>query len=347
MTWAAVAVAAGTAISAGTQAGMGASAKSSSNAAAKRAAEMQQHYMENAMRASDTGTGRAMRQLKPYSEAGTQALPYYQQAAQAPAYGVDQFNRENGTNLSMSGMLDSYGPGDYQAEWGQDPRQYLQQGNFQASPDYAWRKQQGMEGIQQSAAGRGSLLSGATLKALNNYNSNLASAEFGNWFNRDMQNRQLGLGNFWQANQGNRQDRNMQLDALNSGAARNQMRTNNLGQLVGIGQQAAGQRAQYAYGNGRTLADLLSGGGDTQAGLAMQQGMNNAQGAANMNNAIQGGLSNALLMYGMYGGKNGGGDGSSGGMNNNALSSAMGTGGSTDGWANGSNMFASLRKKGD
>jgi hypothetical protein len=56
--------------------------------------------------------------------------------------------------------------------------------NFQASPDYAFRKSQGMLGIERSASARGGAFSGNALKALADYNSNLASGEFSNWWNR-------------------------------------------------------------------------------------------------------------------------------------------------------------------
>jgi hypothetical protein len=56
--------------------------------------------------------------------------------------------------------------------------------NFKASPDYNFRQTQGLQGIQRSAAARGGAFSGNALKALADYNSNLASSEFGNWWNR-------------------------------------------------------------------------------------------------------------------------------------------------------------------
>ncbi len=59
-----------------------------------------------------------------------------------------------------------------------DPSAYMN------DPSYQWRKQQGMDGIQASASAMGGLLSGATLKALNEHNSNLASTEYNNTFNR-------------------------------------------------------------------------------------------------------------------------------------------------------------------
>lgn len=53
-----------------------------------------------------------------------------------------------------------------------------------ADPSYQFRLQQGMSGLENSAAARGGLLSGNTLKAISDYNQNAASQEYGNVWNR-------------------------------------------------------------------------------------------------------------------------------------------------------------------
>ena len=70
-------------------------------------------------------------------------------------------------------------------------QQYLDQSGlptgmavFEASPDYQFRRNEGMRGIENSFAARGGAASGNALRALSEYNSNLASGEFGNYFNR-------------------------------------------------------------------------------------------------------------------------------------------------------------------
>ncbi len=55
---------------------------------------------------------------------------------------------------------------------------------FFASPDYNFRRQEGQRDIGNSFAARGGAFSGNALKALAEYNSNLASGEYGNYFNR-------------------------------------------------------------------------------------------------------------------------------------------------------------------
>jgi hypothetical protein len=55
---------------------------------------------------------------------------------------------------------------------------------FFKSPDYTFRRDEGLKGIERTAAARGGAFSGNALKALNEFNSNLAAGEFGNYFNR-------------------------------------------------------------------------------------------------------------------------------------------------------------------
>lgn len=56
--------------------------------------------------------------------------------------------------------------------------------DYQADPGYAFRKAEGMKGIESGAAARGGLLSGAALKAIQKYGQDLASNEYGNAYNR-------------------------------------------------------------------------------------------------------------------------------------------------------------------
>lgn len=62
------------------------------------------------------------------------------------------------------------------AEFGMD--------KFTADPGYAFRMSEGMKALDRSAASRGGLLSGATLKGAQRYGQDLASQEYQNAFNR-------------------------------------------------------------------------------------------------------------------------------------------------------------------
>lgn len=56
--------------------------------------------------------------------------------------------------------------------------------DFEKDPSYLFRQDEGRKAIEGGAAGRGGLLSGATLKALSKYGQGLASEEYGNAYNR-------------------------------------------------------------------------------------------------------------------------------------------------------------------
>jgi hypothetical protein len=55
---------------------------------------------------------------------------------------------------------------------------------FRADPGYSFRMSEGMKGLERSAAARGGLLSGSTLKGVQRFGQDLASQEYTNAFNR-------------------------------------------------------------------------------------------------------------------------------------------------------------------
>lgn len=80
-------------------------------------------------------------------------------------------------------------------ETGRNALATLQDPNaFQQSPGYNFLQQQGMQGIERSAAARGGAASGNALKALAQFNTGLAQQDYGNWWNR-----QAGLAGVGQA----------------------------------------------------------------------------------------------------------------------------------------------------
>lgn len=96
--------------------------------------------------------------------------------------------------------------------------------DYQADPGYAFRLSEGMKGLERSAAARGGLLSGATLKGIQNYGQGLASQEYQNAFNR------------YQTNQGNQ--------------------FNRLAGIAGVGQTAAGNIGQAGQNYAGTAGNL-------------------------------------------------------------------------------------------
>ena len=102
-----------------------------------------------------------------------------------------------------------------------------------SDPSYQFRLQQGQDTIQSSAAAQGGLLSGATLKALQNYGQESASQEYGNAYNR------------FNADQTNRYNR--------------------LSNLVGIGQNAAAQVGNAGAQTAQAVANNTMAGANSIA----------------------------------------------------------------------------------
>ena len=79
--------------------------------------------------------------------------------------------------LGIGGTAGAPGYGKYaSAEFGMD--------KFKADPGYAFRMSEGMKGLERSAAARGLLSSGSTLKGITDYGQGMASQEYNNAFNR-------------------------------------------------------------------------------------------------------------------------------------------------------------------
>ena len=100
--------------------------------------------------------------------------------------------------------------------------------DFQQDPGYEFRQAEGMRGLNNSAAARGNLLSGAALKAASRYNQNFASNEFGSAYGR------------FKGNQDSQY--------------------NKLANLAGIGQVASTQNGQNALQFGQNVGNALMDG---------------------------------------------------------------------------------------
>lgn len=133
--------------------------------------------------------------------------------------------------------------------------------DFRADPGYQFRLREGMRGVENSAAARGGLLSGNTLKALANYNQQAASNEYMNSYNRfnndntTLFNRLAALANTGQTTANS-------LSTLGSNTAQN------VGQnLMTAGQARASGYAGQANAvngfidNGFKIAGMFMGGG--------------------------------------------------------------------------------------
>jgi hypothetical protein len=121
--------------------------------------------------------------------------------------------------------------------------------NFTAAPGYDWRRSEGERGLGSSFAARGGATSGNALKALSEFNQNMASNEYGNWWNQ-----QAGLAGVGQS-------------ATNAVGAMGQNSVNNISNILGgIGDARAsgylsqGASLNSALNNGLNAYMLYRGG---------------------------------------------------------------------------------------
>lgn len=123
------------------------------------------------------------------------------------------------------------------------------QNDFQKDPGYDFRIAEGQKALERSAAARGGLNSGATLKALARYGQDFASGEYNNAYNRF------------------NADRDRRFNRLSSLAGGGQTATNQVGQFAGqYGQQVSGN--QIGLGNAIGAAHI--GEANRQAELVGQ-----------------------------------------------------------------------------
>lgn len=132
---------------------------------------------------------------------------------------------------------------------------------FQQDPGYAFRQAEGMKALERSAAARGGLLSGGTLKGIQRFGQDLASQEYGNAFNRYQVERAARL-NPLQSLMGSGQSSANTL----TGAA------GQLGQGQAQSQLAAGQaRASGYVGSANALGGALGSIGQAAASYPLYQ----------------------------------------------------------------------------
>ena len=170
---------------------------------AKKAAKSQEKAADKAAQAQQQALAAQTALAKPYVEAGANALAQYQSMAPYQNFGMAQ---------------------------------------FQADPGYNFRMSEGVKALERSAAARGLLQSGGTLKGITQYGQNLASEEYSNAFGRYLTEREA--------------------------------RMNPYSYLTGIGQAAAAGQAANVGTTGAALADIAMQRGNIQA--AGQMGAANA-----------------------------------------------------------------------
>lgn len=212
------------------------------------------------------GSNAAGQASKQYVQALQAAEQYLKEGQQQGLQNYSPYLQTGQTaNLQLSDLL-----GNLSAPW---------TGSFTAptaaqaeqTPGYQFQLQQGENAIQNSAAGRGSLLTGRTMADLNNFAQGTAATNYQNVFNNAFTQYQSAYNSF-----------------LNN-------QNNTYAKLMGVNQQgleAAGGAANLYSGIGGDISKLMAGVGAAQAGGTIGQA--NAWSGA-LGGAF-GGLSNALTL---------------------------------------------------
>lgn len=224
--------------------GSSASGISGSNAAlsSNKQAKAYQNQMYQASRTDLTDAEkRAQGYIAPYADVGGSALNElaYGMGLQTPTAGYTSAN-------TQQGGLANYGQDQYQKDVGYTPM-VNSLADLQATPGYQFQLEQGLQGVNNSAAARGGLLSGANMKAINDYAQGQAST---------------GYQNAWDRAQ----------NAYSNAFNRNQQKFSNLQSMANNGQTAAGTQGSYANQLGANLSNLNMGNATSMNNLLTQQG---------------------------------------------------------------------------
>ena len=268
---------------ASTGAGLAGSAISASNAgkaadtqaaAANHAADLQYQASQDALNFQKQQYNTSQQQMAPWLQAG-------QGGVNALQYGLGTGGTANGTGVGQGSLMTPYS-GTFNAPTGLTE---------QNDPGYQARMKHGTHALQRSSAARGSLLTGGTAKALDQFGQDYASNEYGNVYNRALTDytTQYNAYNTNQANQYNRlaamsgvgQTTANQLANMGQ-AASNNVSSNLLNTAQNIGQQynnAGAATASGYVGAGNAWNQGLSGVGSNVSNLAMLSMLKNSGGS--------------------------------------------------------------------
>lgn len=206
---------------------------------AKKAARAQEQAARDAQASNERMLERQIGLQEPFRQAG---LTAQEQIMQLLGIGGDASAEGYGSLAKPFGMSD-----------------------FEQDPGYAFRQSEGMKALERSAAARGQLLSGATLKGIQRFGQESASQEYGNAFNRYQIERSARL--------------NPLQSLMGSGQSATNVMTGNIGQssqneqanLMNAGQA----RASGYVGQANALGGALSSIGQAAASYPLMQAQMN------------------------------------------------------------------------
>ena len=153
-----MAITTGMAIAAGISAASSLAGGAMAKSAAKKASKAQVQAAQDANAAQERMFQKQMELQEPFRQGGITAQDQIMQL------------------LGIGGDKTAAGYGSMAKAFGTD--------QFQQDPGYAFRQAEGMKALERSAAARGNLLSGSTMKGIQRFGQDLASQEYQNAFNR-------------------------------------------------------------------------------------------------------------------------------------------------------------------
>jgi len=157
-----------------------------------------------------------------------------------------------GEMLGVSGNASAPGYGSFMKPFSTE--------DYQADPGYAFRLSEGTKALERSAAARGGLLSGGTLRETQRYGQGLASQEYQNAYNRYV-NQNLQRYNMLAQQQGRGYEAGTDLSNLSSNYGAN-LANLTLGSGNVRAESVLGQRAGYTS----AVNSLISGAGNYMSG---------------------------------------------------------------------------------
>ena len=206
---------------------------------AKKAARAQEQAARDAQAANERALERQIALQEPFRQAGLTAQEQIMQL------------------LGIGGDASAEGYGSLAKPFGME--------QFEQDPGYAFRQSEGMKALERSAAARGLLQSGPTLKGIQRFGQESASQEYGNAFNRYQIERAARLNPLQSLMSSGQSAANTVTSSIG------QSSQNEQGNILGAGQA----RASGYVGQANALGGALSSIGQAAASYPLMQAQMN------------------------------------------------------------------------
>jgi hypothetical protein len=209
-------------------------------------------------------------------QAAAQYMAYADKARNSLSHSYGQARSDLGSGYqSATGRLSSLAD---LARYGERAVAPVDSSGFATDPGYNFRLRQGESAVNRSAAAQGGRLGASTLKALSDYNQGMASEEYGNWYQRQMQQKanEMSLANVGYGAIGNMA--NLDVGYGNSLAS---MASNYGSNVANLDSNTGSWLGNLNVNEGQALSGLSTWAGGAQSNLQSNLGTNSA-------NALQG-----------------------------------------------------------